>query len=129
MAISPPAARRARHSKERPVLVIEDDEGARSALVEAFTRAGFGVIDADEARKALELVETTRPSVVLLDLVMEGMNGWEFLERRLSVPSVAQVPVIVMTGTDAHGVQADAVIHKPLDLAEVVERVRELGKR
>lgn len=113
----------------RPILVVEDDHDTRQALVDALRAAGFNVIASDEGRKAIELAAALRPSVVLLDLAMEGMDGRTFLDRRRTMPELARTPVVIITGGDVAGIPADAVFQKPVYIPEVLATVRRLGKR
>lgn len=114
-----------------PVMLIEDDVDAREGMRLLLSGAGYRVIASDEGRKALELASVTRPSVVVLDLVTPGMNGWEFLSRRGDEPALASVPVVVVTGEPTEVLAgAAAVLHKPVEpqlllrtLREVLERV------
>ncbi len=117
-------------SPARPVLLIEDDEPTRTAVAALLTGAGLRVIASDEGRKALELATALRPALIVLDLVTNGMNGWEFLERRHDEPALSDVPVVVMTGSrgEAPGAAA-AVLRKPVDPHELLETVRALLRR
>ena len=117
------------HMATRPVLVVEDDADTRELLTDALREDGFDVIASDEGRKAIELATVLRPSVVLLDMAMAGMDGRTFLERRRSVPTLARTPVVVISGSDVTGVAADAILRKPLELREVLATVRRLRAR
>jgi CheY-like chemotaxis protein len=109
----------------RPVLLVEDDMDTRQALIDLLRGAGFPVLASDEGRKALELAAAVMPSAVVLDLVMSGMDGWEFLDRRKSVPQLARTPVIVITGTAGAKVDsAAAVLAKPLELDVLLSTLR-----
>lgn len=108
----------------RPVLLIEDDSETREAMRALLVRAGHRVIASDEGRKALELAAATRPAVVVLDLVTEGMDGWEFLERRADEPALRGVPVVVVTGSDRSlPGPAAAVFRKPVDPRALLDTV------
>jgi DNA-binding response OmpR family regulator len=110
-----------------PVLLIEDDAATRDAMAALLSGAGLRVISSDEGRKALELAATTRPALVLLDLVTGGMSGWEFLERRREVPALSGVPVVVVTGSSTDLPRsAAAILRKPVDPAELLATVRAL---
>ena len=115
-------------SKDRAatVLLVEDDHDVREALGAALAGEGLSVLASDEGRKALELAEISRPSVILLDLRMSGMSGWEFLEKRRSVPALARTPVVVMTGAQEPLPDADVVLHKPFGIDELLQVVRRL---
>jgi DNA-binding response OmpR family regulator len=114
----------------RPVLLIEDDAATRDAMIALLSGAGLRVISSDEGRKALELAAITRPALVVLDLVTEGMSGWEFLERRRDEPALAGVPILVVTGSSKNLPGAAAVIlRKPVDPQELLATVRSLLPR
>lgn len=113
----------------RPILVVEDDADTRQLLTDALREDGFDVIASDEGRKAIELASVLKPSLVLLDLAMAGMDGRAFLERRVSVPALARTPVIVITGSDVTGVPADAILRKPVEMKEVIATVKRLRAR
>ena len=92
--------------------------------------AGLRVISSDEGRKALELAATIRPALVLLDLVTQGMTGWEFLERRHEEPALAGVPVIVVTGSSKDLPRsATAILRKPVNPHELLATVRALLRK
>jgi DNA-binding response OmpR family regulator len=111
----------------RPVLLIEDDAATREAMTALLSGAGLRVISSDEGRKALELAATTRPALVLLDLVTDGMSGWEFLERRRDEPALAGVPVVVVTGSTRDLPKlASVILRKPVNPQELLATVRAL---
>jgi DNA-binding response OmpR family regulator len=112
-----------------PILVVEDDADTRDLLTDALRGDGFDVIASDEGRKAIELATVLRPSVVLLDLAMAGMDGRTFLDRRRAVPALARTPVVVITGSDVTGIPADAILRKPLEMREVLATVKRLRAR
>jgi CheY-like chemotaxis protein len=89
--------------------------------------AGYRVIASDEGRKALELASITRPSVVVLDLVTPGMNGWDFLARRAEEPALSMVPVVVVTGSETDLPRgAAALLQKPVDPAELLRTLHDV---
>jgi CheY-like chemotaxis protein len=81
------------------VLVVEDDRDTRDALVELLRLLGYGVIEAQNGRQALELLRSgqEKPCMILLDLMMPVMNGWQFLEEQRGDPSLSSIPVVVLT--------------------------------
>jgi chemotaxis family two-component system sensor histidine kinase/response regulator PixL len=113
----------------RSVLLIEDDAPTREAMASIIAGAGLRVIASDEGRKALELAGVTHPALVVLDLATHGMNGWEFLERRAEIPALAEVPVLVVTGSTDDPPRATAVLRKPVDPAELLAAIRALLPR
>src|SRR5512141_866559 len=113
----------------RSVLLIEDDAHTRDAMSELLSGEGLRVIASDEGRKALELAGATRPALVVLDLAMHGMTGWEFLERRAEVPALSGIPVLVVTGSPDDMPRGTAVLRKPVDPTELLAAIRMLLRR
>ena len=109
------------------ILVVEDDVGAREALTDILRDEGFEVLEAANGREALDRLQGgTRPCVILLDLVMPVMDGWEFRQRQLREASFAPIPVVVLTATAGDGpeaVPAADVLRKPVDFDALLERV------
>ena len=88
------------HRRDRPVLVVDDDSGARALLRRMLESEGFEVVEADNGRMALDRLREVSPSVVLLDLMMPEMDGFEFVaEFRRHEPWRA-IPIIVVTAKD-----------------------------
>jgi CheY-like chemotaxis protein len=109
------------------ILVVEDDAGAREALSDILREEGFDVTQAANGREALDqLRDGMRPCVILLDLVMPVMDGWEFRQRQLSEATLAPIPVVVLTATTGDGpeaVPASDVLRKPVDFEALLARV------
>jgi CheY-like chemotaxis protein len=81
------------------VLVVDDDDGVRSAMTKQLAFAGFTVLAASRAHEALEILAADRSiRVVLLDMLMPDLDGWGFRQAQLADASMAAVPVIVLTG-------------------------------
>jgi signal transduction histidine kinase/DNA-binding response OmpR family regulator/putative methionine-R-sulfoxide reductase with GAF domain len=81
-------------------LVVEDDETTRSMLCQTLERDGFGVAQAENGRDALARVAEQRPDVIVLDLAMPEMNGFEFLDVLRRNPVWRGIPVVVLTAMD-----------------------------
>jgi CheY-like chemotaxis protein len=114
------------------VLVVEDDADVRDALSVVLRDAGYGIRLAVNGFEAIEaLRQGPRPSAILLDLTMPGMNGFEFREEQRADPALADIPVIVITATrwterTAFQIGAAACVPKPAqvdDLIAAVQRV------
>jgi CheY-like chemotaxis protein len=87
-----------------PVLVVEDDAPTRALLGRALTKAGWIVAEAENGRVALQRIEESRPALVLLDLMMPEMDGFEFLDVLRRDENRRGIPVVVITAktlTDA----------------------------
>jgi CheY-like chemotaxis protein len=104
----------------RSVLIVEDHEGTREALALLLQAAGYTTAEAEDGRSALAYLHGhAAPRLILLDLMMPGMDGWEFLRERRKEPDLARIPAVLFTaagGLDASAVWAlgaNDVIHKP----------------
>lgn len=85
------------------ILIVEDHDAARKALVELLSTTGYDVVAAENGREALaRLGDGARPDVILLDLVMPVMDGWEFMKRQRSDWQLCTIPTIVTTGIPSH---------------------------
>jgi len=82
------------------ILVVEDDADTRTVLRRTLERDGFAVFEAENGRQGLQAVEEARPDLVLLDLMMPVMDGFEFLERLRRDHSGLALPVIVLTAKE-----------------------------
>jgi putative two-component system response regulator len=115
------------------VLAVDDDPGALSALADALGTLGFEVVQAANGSDALELATQHHPDVVLLDVQMPGMDGFEVCRQLKSDPRMLLVPVVFLTGHGSRrarleGLEAGATdfLNKPCDLVELEVRVRNL---
>jgi len=85
------------------ILVIEDHEGARSALTRLLSSTGYSVAEAANGEEALAvLAEGPRPDLILLDLMMPVMDGWEFMKQLRSDWRLCTIRTIVVTGVASH---------------------------
>src|SRR5438128_8871587 len=84
-----------------PVLIVEDDADLRDMMAQLLTIEGFSATTVANGREALDyLTRGDRPDVILLDLMMPVMDGWEFRRTQLADPALADVPVIVLSALD-----------------------------
>jgi PAS domain S-box-containing protein len=83
-----------------PVLVVEDDEGTRSLVRRTLEKEGWAVTEAENGRVALERLAESRPALVLLDLMMPEMDGFEFLEAVRQSEETSSIPVVVITAKE-----------------------------
>ncbi len=118
----------------RRVLIIDDDADVREAIAEALENDGFEVDRAAGGEEALERLRSgPRPSVILLDLLMPGMDGTEFLSQLRSDPALADIPVAIATGLASTKlrqlVQAEAYFFKPYDGREISRELARICDR
>ncbi len=109
----------------RSVLVVEDDAVQRDALAEVLELRGYDVDRAANGWEALELASARAPSLILLDLNLPVMDGWEVLHALKGNGTLRNIPVVVLTG-DRDAPNAMTLVSKPCDLDELlghVERV------
>ena len=125
----PPAIPAPATSSHR-ILLADDDVHVRDAIAAVFKMEGMDVSTAADGREALYVLRTEpRPCLILLDLDMPGMDGFEFRRRQLLWPAMATIPVVVVSGQpeakEATGaLKARAVLAKPVKvecLLRVVE--------
>jgi DNA-binding response OmpR family regulator len=115
------------------VLVVEDDEGIREMLKYNLTTAGFSVQEASDGAAGLRSARTSRPDLILLDLMLPGMSGLDFCR---ALRKTSQVPIIMLTAKDTEvdkivGLElgADDYITKPFSIREVLARVNSVLRR
>jgi CheY-like chemotaxis protein len=115
------------------VLIIDDDAAIQETLGEFLSECGFEVVTARDGADALAVLERTtpRPDVILLDLVMPVMDGYQFRQRQLADPSLMSIPVLIVTGHgDARVSDLGApVLAKPFDADAIAKQLRELAAR
>jgi CheY-like chemotaxis protein len=112
----------------KTILVVEDDEGIRETLRLVIELEGYQVVTAANGKIALEVLgKMSHPSLILLDLMMPEMNGWEFAEALQADQKLAHIPIAVVTAYSdkAKKIPAKAVIKKPVDMDQLFGVVRE----
>jgi signal transduction histidine kinase/DNA-binding response OmpR family regulator/ligand-binding sensor domain-containing protein len=87
-------------TSHQSVLIVEDDEQAREMLRRALNREGWQVLEAENGRVALERLDGLVPALILLDLMMPEMDGFEFMQQLRERPDCRRVPVVVITAKD-----------------------------
>jgi putative two-component system response regulator len=115
------------------ILIVDDEFPARTGLAKLLGREGFEVSQAANGPAALLTCATFRPDLILLDIVMPGMDGFEVCRRVKAVPETRLTPVVLITGLSAtedriRGINAgaDDFLSKPIDFNELLARTRSL---
>jgi two-component system chemotaxis response regulator CheY len=121
-------------SKPR-VLVADDHEVARMLVVQTLEAIGFEVTAVADGRSALESARMVRPDLMLLDVNMPELNGFDLLREVKASPDIQQIPVIMLTASgmsrdiaEALAMGAADYITKPFSPAELLARVRRVAK-
>ncbi|MEX0344247.1 MAG: ATP-binding protein [Rhizobiaceae bacterium] len=105
--------------KRERVLVVDDDTAFLELAERLLVKEGFSPISTDEPQMVLQIARTVKPTAILLDVLMPGLNGWDVLDTLKSDPATASIPVIILSVMDepqlaeSHG--AVGCVAKPLD--------------
>ena len=111
------------------ILIVEDDESVREALVALLEGAGHRVVEAGDGAEALARLRGAEPvGLILLDLMMPVMNGWEFREQQQKDPALSTIPVAVVSGVRnalnrRATLNAVEYFQKPVDLTALLQTV------
>ncbi|MBK5259913.1 MAG: response regulator [Thermoanaerobaculia bacterium] len=116
--------------KTSRVLVVDDDPAIRKLIVAALKRYGYEFSEASNGKEALELMRSEAPDVVVLDLMMPLVSGWDVLQVRMGDAALSRIPVIVISANrDPEVVTAVdrgicAFLPKPFDISMLSAMVR-----
>lgn len=118
----------------KKILVIDDEADLRKMVVARLEKAGYHVIPAVDGKTGLEKMRTENPDVVLLDLMMPGVDGYEVCRQKAGDPELKKIPVILFTAIMsskplneiAQELGADDYMAKPFDARKLTEKVRNL---
>ena len=109
------------------ILVVDDEHDIRELIAEALALEGYDVSTASDGQIALEQAQANLPDLILLDLMMPVMSGWEFMEAQRRDPELASIPVLVVTASfDSEVGGAAALMRKPFDLETLLPIVARL---
>ena len=104
------------------ILIVDDDPDIRDSLKEVLEDEGYEVNGVANGREALDYLRRgQRPCVILLDLMMPVMDGWQFRKEQKQDADIAGIPLVVITATGKRPVLIDAaeLVMKPLDLTQL----------
>ena len=117
----------------RRILVVDDQSSIRGVLEVALSEAGADVRTAPDGKAAIEMVRLGAPDLILLDLAMPGMSGWEVLEALQASTATSSIPVVLQTSAEdytsyerAKKLRVASFVNKPFRLSEVVETCRRI---
>ena len=113
----------------KQILVIEDDQDIRDSLCDVLDMLGHPVVTANNGQVALQMLETLRPGLILLDLMMPVLDGWGFKEQHAANPEISHIPVILITA-DGNAIEraakmnANAGLKKPIELDLLIKAIQ-----
>ncbi len=114
------------------ILVIEDQEDNRRIVRDLLTSAGYEMIEAGTGEEGLTLAEASPPDLILMDIQLPGMDGYETTRRIKAHPALRRIPIIAVTsyalsGDDAKALEAgcDAYVTKPFSPRALLAKIRE----
>lgn len=114
------------------ILIVEDDRDLSRLVSEVLESAGYSTAIAANGYEALKHLQTNdHPDLILLDMMMPGMDGWQFREEQRKIPAVASIPVVTVTADgDARGkaasIQAVGYIAKPISIDTLLDEVERI---
>lgn len=123
-------------NEKKRILIVDDDDQIREPLEISLTAGGFEVRAASNGKQGLALVREWDPDLVVLDVRMPKMNGWEVLREIRETPRTETLPVIILTGVTDEGSKvlgfrggADDYLEKPFSILELIARVERMFER
>ena len=119
------------------ILIVEDEEATRETWREFFEGSGYQVMEAGDGNLALDTARSERPDLVLLDLKLPGLDGYQVCQRLKGDPMTSTIPIIMITAfltgpsDTVRGIEygADDYLNKPVDLDVLAARVRMILRR
>jgi len=113
---------------KRRVLIVDDERSILAVLRIKLKVSGYDILTASNGEEAIDLVKSARPDLMLLDVIMPGMDGFEVLEK---LRAFSELPVIVISARSENGEKALSLgandfLAKPLDVDEMVRKIRGL---
>lgn len=122
-----PEASKVPLSSDASILVVDDDEEVREGLCDALMDEGYRVTTAANALDAIRgVARSARPDLILMDLCMPVMDGYEFLEQRVTDDVLSEIPVIVVSASTGKRIAQPGVeiLKKPVDLDALLGLIR-----
>jgi CheY-like chemotaxis protein len=131
---SPPKPKAVEADEPLRICYVDDDVELTRMVSEALSDEGWEILTANDGEAGLELILSEQPDLILLDVMMPGLTGWEICKYIRSKPDWNGTPILMLTGIGermnamtAPLYGADAHLDKPFDIDELVETVRQLG--
>ncbi|MEK7519581.1 MAG: response regulator [Patescibacteria group bacterium] len=121
---------------EKAILIIEDDKFLRELISQKLNKEGYKVIEAGDGEEGVKKLKEEKPDLILLDLILPGIDGFEVLTRVKEDASVAQIPVIILSNLGQvddveRGLKLGAVdylIKAHFTPGEIIEKIKNVLK-
>jgi two-component system chemotaxis response regulator CheY len=112
------------------VLIVEDEEPIREIIADVLRERGFDALPAANGAEALRLLDTVKPDVVVLDLLMPVMHGWAFMESYIQKTAGQPIPIVVVSVNPAlprsfNKLGVRQIVAKPFDIDVLLEAVEQ----
>ena len=113
----------------KTVLVIDDDKDIRGAVQDLLELEGYSVVTASNGEEGFKVLKGLTPNVILLDVRMPVMDGWEFIEVQRLDPKLSKIPLFVFCAGDKiesrpPGIEATGFLSKPIDSDDLLDSIR-----
>ncbi len=124
-------------NSNKKILVVEDDSFLRKIIVKKLLNEGYTVIEAIDGEKGLKMAKEKRPDLILLDLVLPGIDGFEVLKRMKNGAEIANIPVVILSNLGnrvdiERGLELGAVdflVKAHLAPRDIIERIENIFKK
>jgi len=113
-------------SKEKTILVVDDDDAIREALTDVLSLEGYSVVTAANGEEGIRRMKETHPDLILLDVRMPVMDGWEFKKEMDADAEFAATPVLVFCAFSGPppGLNVQGIIPKPISIKIILDSIR-----
>jgi DNA-binding response OmpR family regulator len=116
------------------ILVVEDYKLTRKMIIKMLEKGtDWKITEAQDGQKAFEILDTDAPDMIILDIMMPNMDGYEFLKKIKSDPKISKIPVLILTGLDSKddeikGLEkgADDYLVKPIKMDTLIEHCKKI---
>ena len=115
------------------ILLVEDNEMNRDMLGRRLTRRGYEVVEALDGDQGIAMAQTEAPALILMDMSLPGLNGWDATRQLKALPATRDIPIIALTAHAMSDDRAKALAAgcddfdtKPIDLARLLEKIEAL---